>query len=124
MADLVQLFVYGTLKRGLSRHGVLKDQQFICAARTAHRFRLFDCGGYPGMVAVVNGERIYGEVFAITPECLRHCDLVEAVADGLYSRQMIGVQSVDNHAIHNLVWVYLYQHSTDGLRDCGTIWTQ
>ena len=45
MASL-NLFVYGTLKRGFRNHRLLERQQFIREAVTLPRYRLFDRGAY------------------------------------------------------------------------------
>ena len=67
------VFVYGTLKRGLSNHGWLRGQTFEGEARTVPRYRMFDLGGYPGMVLADEGEggAIEGEVWAVDEEGLR-----------------------------------------------------
>jgi gamma-glutamylcyclotransferase (GGCT)/AIG2-like uncharacterized protein YtfP len=46
---MAYLFVYGTLKRGGSRHSLLKDCPFLGHA-LAKGFALYDLGAYPGMV--------------------------------------------------------------------------
>src|SRR5215471_201591 len=44
------VFVYGTLKRGERNHRLLADQEFLGAAVTVPRYRVFDLGPYPGLV--------------------------------------------------------------------------
>jgi gamma-glutamylcyclotransferase (GGCT)/AIG2-like uncharacterized protein YtfP len=46
---MAYLFVYGTLKRGGSRHSLLEGCPFLGHA-LARGFALYDLGAYPGIV--------------------------------------------------------------------------
>jgi len=87
------IFVYGTLLRGSCRHHVLVQQEFLGEARTKKCFRLFNLGTYPGLVDNVNhGFAIQGELYKVTPECLKKLDQIEAIESGLYERKRISLQ--------------------------------
>jgi gamma-glutamylaminecyclotransferase len=87
------LFVYGTLKRGCSNHGYLADQTFVGLARTIPGFRLYDLGGYPGIVThPADREGVVGEVWSVDDESLRRLDYFEGVHEGLYRREPIPLQ--------------------------------
>jgi gamma-glutamylaminecyclotransferase len=82
------LFVYGTLKRGCSNHRYLADQEFLGLARTPPGYRLYDLGGYPGIVAQADDPNgVVGEVWAVTDEALQRLDRFEGVHEGLYRRE-------------------------------------
>jgi gamma-glutamylcyclotransferase (GGCT)/AIG2-like uncharacterized protein YtfP len=121
----VKLFVYGTLKRGLSRNRYLDGQQFDGEARTSPYYRLLDCGSYPGLVPAaqlsVDGLSIEGEVWEIDSRCLQILDEVEAVGEGLYRRARVELEA-PFEAEH--VETYFFNRSTFGLRDCGTSWVK
>ena len=88
------LFVYGTLKRGCSNHGQLAGQTFVGAARTAPGFSLFDLGGYPGIApCAADRNGVAGEVWSVDPAALARLDAFEGVAEGLYQRGRIALQS-------------------------------
>ena len=87
------LFVYGTLKRGCSNHRHLAGQKFVGLARTLPGFRLYDLGGYPGIVAQPEDRSgVVGEVWSIEDESLRQLDEFEGVHEGLYRREPIPLQ--------------------------------
>ena len=117
--DAALIFVYGTLKRGLSRSEALRGQHFIGEARTAPNYRMVDCGGYPGLVERTPGLVIEGELWQVNGRCLEQLDEIEGVAFGLYRRQPVLLQAPHNaEGAH----AYFYARSVSGLRDCGTRW--
>lgn len=74
------LFVYGTLKRGHRNHGLLAGQKFLGAAATEPRYRVFDLGPHPGLVAdEANGLAVKGELWAVSACCLAELDDFEEV---------------------------------------------
>ncbi len=113
------LFIYGTLKRGHSRCGNLTGQEFLGESKTVARYRIFDCGTYPGLVEAENGLEVSGEVWSVDNECLRQLDLVEAVDSGLYQRRTIKLQPpFHTHPVES----YFYLLPVDSLTDCGASW--
>jgi gamma-glutamylcyclotransferase (GGCT)/AIG2-like uncharacterized protein YtfP len=113
------LFVYGTLKRGYLRAPALAGQRFVEVARTAERYRMFDCGEYPGLVERDGGLSIVGELYEVDAECLKRLDVIEEVDHGLYRRA--AVELLAPHA-DVVAETYLYCRGTAGMRDCGTNW--
>ena len=89
---MAYLFVYGTLKRGGSRHSLLKGCPFLGRA-LAKGFALYDLGAYPGMVP---GDGVVrGEVYEIPEGLLRELDWVEG-APFLFRRELIEVVLEDH----------------------------
>ncbi|MFV0445549.1 MAG: gamma-glutamylcyclotransferase [Planctomycetaceae bacterium] len=114
------VFVYGTLKRGDIRAGALLHQVFLGTAHTEPMYRLRDCGEYPGLIAVpAAGLSIEGEVYDVTPECLRRLDEVEGVAEQLYARRPVSLRPP---YADQSVEAYFYLWETSDLPDCGTRW--
>ena len=88
------VFVYGTLKRGDVRSGSLVGAAFLGEAVTEPGYRMYNCGSYPGLIAVdADGVAIRGEVYDIWPECLARLDDVEGVDEGLYARRPIRLRA-------------------------------
>jgi gamma-glutamylaminecyclotransferase len=117
-----RLFVYGTLKRGCERHETLSHQRFVSRAATMTPCRLFDCGHYPAMVQRSDGISIRGELYEVDSTCLQQCDVIEGVAEGLYTRQLIEVVTINDASYCSDVWTYIYRNSTLNLADCGSEW--
>lgn len=85
------LFVYGTLKQGHRNHRLIADQEFLGPAVTEPRYRVFDLGPFPGLVAdESNGVAVSGELWAVTGCCLAELDDFEEDA-GAFVRQSIAV---------------------------------
>ena len=117
---VMRLFVYGTLKRGGSNHGCMTGQRFIGMALTEPRYRLFDLGGYPGMVLnETAGLAIEGEVWEVDEAGLRRLDELEDVEGGEYARERIALQPpFDGQDVQG----YLYLRPVASFRDCGSRW--
>ena len=87
------VFVYGTLKRGGKNHSQLAGQRFVGPAQTAGKFRLYDLGDYPGMVAdPATGESIAGDLWRVDAACLRRLDAFEGVHEGHYHRESVSLE--------------------------------
>lgn len=118
----VLLFVYGTLKRGCSHHGQLHGQTFVGEARTVPGYRLFDVGGFPGLVPwPADVEGVEGEVWRTDTAGLARLDAFEGVHEGLYTRGPIRLQPP---FVQTGVQAYLYPGSIAGRREVGTRWTE
>jgi gamma-glutamylaminecyclotransferase len=115
----MHLFVYGTLKRGQSRHRYLAGQAFVAVARTRPLYRLFNVGEYPALVRHQEGRSIEGELWEVDEACLRALDRVEGCESGLYAREPVELLPPYDEVSAE---TYLYGLPVDGLADCGTRW--
>lgn len=114
------IFVYGTLKRGGDNHGWIQQQQFVAEARTLPIYRMYDLGGYPGMVRVPNqGLSIEGEVWEVDEAGLAKLDILEDTEGGEYER--VSVPLLGDFAERH-VEGYIYLRSTEDRRDVGVCW--
>lgn len=115
-----RIFVYGTLKRGGSNHGWLRGQRFVGAATTNPGFRLYDLGGYPGMVTdPQQGLAVEGEVWEVDDAALARLDELEDVEGGEYARVPLPLQPpFDRETVEG----YLYLHPVAGRPDLGACW--
>ncbi len=79
-----ELFVNGTLMRGLALHGNLSGAEFLGAFRTVPRYRLYSIDDvHPGMFEVDSGGvSVAGELYRIPPEVWRRVEAGEP--PGLY----------------------------------------
>lgn len=118
----VPLFLYGTLKRGHRRHGLLGGSSLQCAPAYAPGYTLVDAGGYPGMIeAPTPGHFVEGEVFLVAPETLAKLDAYEDLASGEYRRAPVCVFDTAGRAFR--VEGYLFQWPHEGLPWVGNRWT-
>lgn len=112
---MTRVFVYGTLKRGGENHHWIDSQRFVGVTKTKPVYRMFDLGGYPGMLKAENGLAIEGELWDVDPPGLAKLDVLEDVAGGEYERVPIELESGEAEG-------YLYLRSVAGCRDCGSSW--
>lgn len=116
------IFVYGTLKRGCSNHRQMAGQTFVGVARTVPGFRLYDLGGYPGIVARVDDrEGVAGEVWSVDDDALRRLDRFEGVHQGLYRREPIALQPP---FADRCVDAYVSALDVEGRREVGGVWEE
>lgn len=115
-----RIFVYGTLKRGLSNHSHLAGQRFVSTAQTKPVYLLFDVGGYPGLVhAAKHGMAIEGEIWEIDEACLVALDRLEDTEGGEYERVIIALSAPFDH---DEIEGYIYSRTIAGRRAAGCVW--
>jgi len=75
----IELFVNGTLMRGLGLHRNLKGAEFLGALRTAPRYRLYSIDDvHPGMFEVAEGGvAVAGELYRLPDEVWRRVEAGE-----------------------------------------------
>ncbi len=115
------IFVYGTLKRGGDNHHWIERQQFIDVARSLPRYRIYDLGGYPGLVHAAEGQglAVEGEVWEVDPEGLAKLDVLEDIDGGEYERVPIALEGA---FAGRRVEGYVYLRNVEGRRDLGACW--
>jgi gamma-glutamylcyclotransferase (GGCT)/AIG2-like uncharacterized protein YtfP len=121
----MRIFVYGTLKRGLSNHGWMAGQQFIAEAQTESAYRMVDCGGYPGMFPVkLGGVSIQGEIWEVDEAGRQKLDVLEDVEGGEYALEPVRLMDADaaTDGVMDPVYTYIYKWSVVGMPDAGVDW--
>ena len=85
----VELFVNGTLMRGLALHGNLDGAVFLGEARTAPIYRLYSIGDrHPGMFEISEGGvSVSGELYRVTEDLCRRIEAGEP--PGLYRGEVV-----------------------------------
>jgi gamma-glutamylcyclotransferase (GGCT)/AIG2-like uncharacterized protein YtfP len=71
-----RVFVYGTLKRGIHNHHLLKSSQYLGEAYTVDPFKMFNVG-FPVIRFDDNGLSVHGEVYDVDDETLKKLDGLE-----------------------------------------------
>jgi len=116
------IFVYGTLKRGGSNHGFLIGQTFLGDARTMPGYQLYRLNGYPGMIASpADAGHVTGEVWSIDAATLNQLDELEGVAEGLYRREPVPLQTP---FADRAVDAYLYARPLGRAEKLGNTWKE
>jgi gamma-glutamylcyclotransferase (GGCT)/AIG2-like uncharacterized protein YtfP len=85
-----RIFVYGTLKRGLSNAAHLDGATFERVAVTTVGYVLHMVDGYPAM-SRSNAGVVHGELYIVSDELLRLLDEFEGVPEW-YQREVIQVE--------------------------------
>lgn len=137
------IWVYGSLKRGFTRHSILSDQRYIGIARTTPHYAIFGYGGFPALVdetlaetsGVTAKNHIFGELYEVDDVCMMELDRIEGVDRGLFSRKEIILESITmvGLPVSEDVWksiaakkaqAYFFKLKLNGAADCGPLWTQ
>ncbi len=108
--------------RGECRHKYLDNQQFLGEALTLPRYRLVNCGTYPGLLdAPEFGQAICGEVWAVSAACKCVLDEVEGVDEKLYVARsvLLGGQFAASPVI-----AYFYLPDAANLPGIGPNWRE
>ena len=116
-----RIFIYGTLKRGLSNSHFMNGQTFVGEARTQAVYRLVSLGEYPGMIPANDGTSIRGEVWDVDEECRKRLDVLEGVAEGMYELVPARLLAPYDDAG---ISTYVYRWPTDGAPDLGEEWLE
>jgi len=118
------IFVYGTLKQGFNNAPILADQTFLGkAVIPGSKYRIVNVHGgrypFPGLVESEHGSQVFGEAYEVNDACLRHLDLLEGVAHGLYARTQVQVLLVDGRSLETTTYLYTGNLKTE---PCGFCW--
>lgn len=97
---LTKVFVYGTLKKGLSNHRLLKDAQFEGRATTLQQFKMVGKDDYfPYVLGTAHDlpgqetHSIQGEIYAVTPAELESLDTLEGYPTHYTKRKVAAIES-------------------------------
>jgi len=137
------LFVYGTLKRGFSRHHALEGQRYLGTAFSESKYSMFHIAGFPALVKdpalrfserIGTAKEIWGELYEVNDDCLSRLDEIEGVSANLFQRQSMALarynlvnlpinKDVFADLYNNTAEAYFFQKDVSGARDCGHCWT-
>jgi gamma-glutamylcyclotransferase (GGCT)/AIG2-like uncharacterized protein YtfP len=78
----MNIFVYGTLKKGDQNHELLDSSRFLCTTQTTESYVMLDFGAFPGVLKPENISQmpvstIKGEVYEISKNTLEKLDIYE-----------------------------------------------
>lgn len=96
------VFVYGTLKQGLSNHFFLRDARFLGRAQTVERYALYE-DEIPIVTRSQAVSPIQGEVYEVTEKMLHHLDVLEQHPE-FYRREQVAVLLEDGSQLQ--AWLY------------------
>ena len=117
----IDLFVYGTLRKGLRLHHHLRGAVYTHDART--RGRLYDIGTYPGLLIDSSADWVTGEVFEVDEQLVSLLDQVEGYkpdssVHSEYLRREISVYNFHHKELK--VTTYIYNRPVLGLSLIGS----
>ena len=120
--SISQVFMYGTLMKGESRHNVVEKTTSGDMVNATCRGRLLNLGSFPGMIpdadSVVKGE-LY--TFSEMSDILRRLDSIEGYLgtgrpDSLYTRAIVSVSTPEGS---EWAWTYIYNGRDGSVIDSG-----
>ena len=87
---------------------------------------MYDIGSYPGLKEVDpgSGVEVRGEIYQVDQACLRRLDQIEAVAQGLYERREIRLNTLEElkSPVNRPTVAYFYLGNTSNCNDCNDCW--
>ncbi len=107
-----RLFVYGTLRRGFRRHGLLRSLEAQYVGKGSVRAELFNLGHFPGaQKCKAASSHVVGEVYRLRKpaQAFKTLDRIEdfrptAPSPGLFRRETAAVTLQDGERVS--AWVY------------------
>jgi len=116
-SDHHPVFVYGTLRQGLSNHHLLAAARCVGPAQTRHRYALY-VDSYPKVVAQEAVAAIHGEVYLVDGYTLALLDDLED-HPFTYRRQQVPVLLADGEEI--MAWLYFHPQPSGVLVPTGDL---
>jgi|TARA_B100001245_G_C22850191_1_gene408708 gamma-glutamylcyclotransferase (GGCT)/AIG2-like uncharacterized protein YtfP len=83
----MNVFVYGTLKRGGALHNNIKKEKYLGLEKLSG-FQMYEMGWFPAVKKADEDSFIYGEVYSVSKECLKVLDEIEGKGV-LYEREKV-----------------------------------
>ncbi|XP_055317539.1 putative gamma-glutamylcyclotransferase CG2811 [Sitodiplosis mosellana] len=116
--QLIQVFVYGTLKRGEPNHHWLTNKengfaQFVSSGKTDTQFPLIVATKYniPFLLNIpATGHSINGEIYSVDGTMLRNLDELEDYPE-LYDRNIFTINGSDGKS--HQCWIYMLKRFPD-----------
>jgi gamma-glutamylaminecyclotransferase len=108
---LPRVFVYGTLKKGFRLHDSLGPDAKFLGEFWLPGYTMRAVGtAFPAihLEPNVQGSRVFGEVYEISPQALRRCDWIEGVPNHYFRREVM---------LLDVGWVYTYCYPQPAMGD-------
>lgn len=98
------VFVYGTLKDGLSNNVLLRSATFVSRGCTVKPYIMYDTGGFPVVFQETEKHNVSGEVYEVDDQTLQRLDRLEG-HPSFFERREITVDLADTGVQHTC-WMY------------------
>lgn len=115
MAELIKVFVYGTLMNNGWNHSYLNGQKFLGKAKLDN-FEMYNVASFPGIVRKEN-EYVLGEIYEVDHGTLKKLDRLEGEGS-MYKRSLEKV--LINDRVED-AYVYVWLGSVQGRDKVATI---
>lgn len=90
----MNVFVYGTLKKGCINNYLLEKSEFLGAGETEESFAMYtsSCGNYPFVIDSQKTHPIKGELYCVSNQTIKQLDILEGYPDYYQKKKVIIVQ--------------------------------
>ena len=112
---MTTVFVYGTLRKGMSNHHLLKDSKYLGEFRQNVGFDMVDLGAFPALVPY-SGEfplPVTLEAYEVDDSTLQSLDRLEGYPS-FYNRKLINVKDINGYVYYLNDNKYNYKHIKNG----------
>ena len=94
----MNVFVYGTLRKGFGNHYLLETSEYLGEFRQPIHFDMVDMGAFPGLVETNNpfSSTITVEGYKVTEETLKRLDSLEGYPS-FYNRKIIKIGDIEGY---------------------------
>ncbi|KKC98270.1 hypothetical protein KY46_19145 [Photobacterium halotolerans] len=100
-----RVFVYGSLRRGQSNHGLMSRSRYLGDCQLAG-YAMYDLGPYPAALKQSGSEGVLlGEVYDVDTVTFAELDILEGLGEE-YCREQVETP-------FGLAWIYLYLQPID-----------
>ena len=100
----MKVFVYGTLRKGLAWHSLIKNSEFIGEAKTKDKYCLY-AENIPFLFKDEEVSKIKGEVYEVDELTLKNLDKLEGHPNWYYREEVSIILNTEKEII---AWVYFY----------------
>jgi len=111
------VFVYGTLRKGDSRFGVLDECECVAEEAYLDDYYMISLGGFPGILPGVG--QVRGEIYKIDEDILDQLDRIEGYREddpkhSLYIRTVVSPKGIEDG---REIMTYVYNDERTSRRD-------
>jgi len=108
----LNVFVYGSLKKGYSNSNLLNDQEYLGEFKTLDKYSMVSLGTFPGVFLNGGSSQIQGELYEVSQACMDSLDQLEGYPN-FYDRVLVQIENSQGDIY--VAWIYYLPSEMDYL---------